>query len=105
MELTAKSAYEGTNTDDYIHITLTDEEDIPDAIGRLRVIYPNLMKLDYDNKRTRGSSSFTAAEEMEKKSPLELFAEFYEQQNSQPMSDEQRSFAEELINRIWEGEK
>lgn len=105
MELTAKSSYEGTDTDDYIHITLTDEEDVPDAIGRLRVIYPNLMKLDYDNKRTRGSSIFAAAEEMEKKTPLELFAEFYEQQNSQPMSCEQRSFAEELISRIWEGEK
>ena len=51
MELTAKSFYEGTATDDYLHITLTDEEDIPDAMNKLRVIYPNLMKLDYDNTR------------------------------------------------------
>ena len=38
MELTAKSNYAGTNVEDYLHITLTDEEDIPDAIGKLRVI-------------------------------------------------------------------
>lgn len=41
------------NTDDYIYVTLTDEQDIPDAIGRLRILYPNIMKLDYDNTRTR----------------------------------------------------
>ena len=39
--------------DDYLHITLTDEQDVPDALARLRVIYPNLMRLDYDNLRTR----------------------------------------------------
>ena len=52
-ELTNRKNYEGTAVDDYLHITLTDEEDILDAIGKLRVIYPNLMKLDYDNQRTR----------------------------------------------------
>ena len=56
MELTARANYEGTAVDDYLHITLTDEEDIPDVIGKLRVIYPNLMKLDYDNARTRGTT-------------------------------------------------
>ena len=56
-EIVLKESYEGTNTDDYMHITLTDEEDIPDVMNRLRVIYPNIMKLDYDNKRTRNSQS------------------------------------------------
>lgn len=52
--VTARSFYEGTSwQEDYTHITLTDEEDIPDAIGKLRAIYHHLMKLDYDNKRTR----------------------------------------------------
>ena len=39
--------------DDYLHVVLTDEEDVPDALARLRTIYPNIMKLDYDNRRTR----------------------------------------------------
>ena len=104
MELTAKKNYEGTATDDYIHITLTDEEDIPDVIGRLRVIYPNLMKINYDNTRTRLDLQFFAAEDVEKKTPLQLFEQLYEMQNGQPMSEEQRTFSEELIEAIWGGE-
>lgn len=104
MEVTARSFYEGTAADDYLHITLTDEEDIPDAVGKLRVIYPNLMKLDYDNRRTRSSRQLSLDEEMERKSPLELFGEFYEKQNNQPMNTEQTEFMERLIEMIWEGE-
>lgn len=104
MELTAKSFYEGTSVDDYLHITLTDEEDIPDAVGRLKVIYPNLMKLDYDNRRTRAHIQTVSAEAVERKTPLELFMEFYEQQNGQPMQKEQQEFSMELIRKIWEEE-
>lgn len=102
MELTALSSYQGTNREDYLHITLTDEEDIPDAIGKLRVIYPNLMKLDYDNTRTRRSQTISGAEEQARKTPLELFDELYEKQNNQPMSEEQRRFTQGLIEEIWE---
>ncbi len=104
-EITLKKNWENTNCEDYMHITLTDEEDIPDAIGKLRVIYPNLMKLDYDNKRTRNSSSVGSAENVENKSPLELFSEFYEKQNNQPLSEEQQQFMNELIETIWEDNK
>ena len=102
-ELTSKSFYEGTATDDYLHIILTDEEDVPEAIGKLRIIYPNLMKLSYDNTRTRTNQVINGAEDVQRKSPLELFDELYELQNNQPMSEEQRSFAQELIESIWEG--
>ncbi|MBO5200268.1 MAG: exonuclease SbcCD subunit D [Clostridia bacterium] len=104
-DITLKSNWENTNIEDYIHITLTDEEDIPDAIGKLRVIYPNLMKLDYDNRRTRSSGTVGAAEKVESKSPMELFAEFYEKQNNSPLSEEQSAFMQGLIAEIWEGEK
>ena len=101
-ELTSKSFYEGTATDDYLHIMLTNEEDVPEAIGKLRVIYPNLMKLSYDNTRTRTNQVINGAEDVQRKSPLELFDELYELQNNQPMSEEQRSFTQELIESIWE---
>lgn len=104
MELTAKAFYEGKNREDYYHITLTDEEDIRDAVGRLRVIYPNLMKLDYDNLRTRLGGRVEVARQVEKKTPLELFAEFYRKQNNQDMSSEQASLVEGLIESIWEEE-
>ena len=104
-EITAKSFYENTTYQtDYMHITLTDEEDIPDGVGKLRSIYRNLMKLDYDNKRTRSNAHITGAENVEEKSPLELFSDFYELQNNQPMSDEQREYISSLIESIWEEE-
>lgn len=102
-ELTLRAFYEGTSYPrDYIHITLTDEEDIPDAVGKLRIIYPNLMKLDYDNKRTRAGIHLEGAEDVQQKSPLELLEEFYSSQNGQPMSEEQRAFARDMMERIWE---
>ena len=103
MELCAKESYAGSNTDDYLHITLTDEEDIPDVIAKLRSIYPNIMKLDYDNKRTRSRFGSLSAADAQHKSPLELFGEFYEEQNGQAMSSEQEAFARELMEKIWEG--
>ena len=102
-ELTDKAHYSGTATDDYLQIILTDEEDVPEAVGRLRTIYPNLMKLSYDNTRTRTNQVLDKAEGVHQKSPLELFAELYVKQNNQPMSDEQCAFMQELIEAIEEG--
>ena len=94
---------EAAASDDYLHIILTDEEDVPEAVGKLRLIYPNLMKLSYDNTRTRESQVIGGAGDVQRKSPLELFDELYELQNNQPMGEEQRGFARDLIESIWEG--
>ena len=102
-ELTDKAFYGNTVTDDYLQIILTDEEDVPEAIGKLRIIYPNLMKLTYDNTRTRTNRIIDNAEDVKRKSPIQLFEELYESQNNQPMSEEQHQFALELIESIWEG--
>lgn len=105
MELTARSFYQDLNQDDYFHITLTDEEDVPEAIGRLRAVYPNLMRLEYDNKRSRGAGSFTVENSMERKSPMELFADFYKSQNNQELSWEQGQYLCRLMETIWEEEQ
>lgn len=102
-QLMEKAFYSACVCDDYLHIILTDEEDVPEAVGRLRVIYPNLMKLTYDNTRTRTDQLVGCAEEVGRKSPLELFEELYEKQNNQPMSDTQCAFVTELIDQIMEG--
>lgn len=102
-ELTAKSYYENTTyQEDYTHLTLTDEEDIPDAIGKLRPIYHNLMKLDYDNRRTRTNNVIHGATAAETKSPLELFNDFYTERNGQALSEEQTAFLQSVIERVWE---
>ena len=87
-----------------VKITLTDEQDVPDALARLRVIYPNLMRLDYDNLRTREDQEITAPERAESITPLEHFSAFYQLQNNQPLSEEQAAFCQQLIESIWKGE-
>ncbi|MBR1693064.1 MAG: exonuclease SbcCD subunit D [Lachnospiraceae bacterium] len=101
-ELTNRKNYEGTQVEDYLKITLTDEEDIFEAMAKLRGIYPNLMRLSYDNKRTREERHASGASDVQSRSPIELFEEFYELQNNQAMSGQQRQFTLDLIEKIWE---
>lgn len=103
MELTSLSNYQNTNTEDYVQITLTDEEDIVDGMQKLRTIYPNLMRLEYDNRRTRENQEIQGTENIRQKSELEYFEEFFELQNNQPMNEQQKRFSEELIRKLQEG--
>lgn len=104
-ELTFQGYYENTTLrEDYVHITLTDEDDVPYALSKLRVIYQNLMKLDYDNIRTRHSGDALLLEDVEKKSAFEIFGEFYSKQNGTSMSEEQSKYMKELIDSILEDE-
>ncbi len=105
-KLTSRTTYDKTSwQEDYTHITLTDEEDIPDAVRKLRTVYHRLMKLDYDNKRTASNKNAAEASSEEFASPLELFSNFYRLQNNQSMSDEQESCIKELVDKIWEDEQ
>ena len=90
--------------EDYCEIILTDEQDIPNAMNRLRALYPNLMHMAYDNTRTRSQTSVLGAR-APLAQPIELFEELYEVQNGQSMNDEQRAYMRELIAEIWEGEQ
>lgn len=101
-ELTLRENYEETNTDDYIHAVLTDDNDIPNALARLRSIYPNLMKLDYDNLRTRSSAVIAAEKRHRTMSGAELFAELYERQNGQKLSAEQSAYAKAVFAALRE---
>ncbi|MBE5963035.1 MAG: exonuclease SbcCD subunit D [Lachnospiraceae bacterium] len=93
--------YTKANTLDYIHATLTDEEDIYDAIGQLRSVYPNIMKLDFENSRMeRREEAETSAEDIVSKNPLELFEEFFLNQNNKPMKEEQLDIMVKLFETI-----
>ncbi len=105
LEVTARTFYQEFNKEDYVQVTLTDEEDIPDGLQKLRIIYPNLMRLEYDNSRTKQSHMIERAEDIEQKSEQELFAEFYELQNNQPMNTEQAAFVAQLIAACKEQDK
>ena len=100
MELMDPAFYLNGNREDYIHITLTDEDDIPDGMQKLRVVYPNLMQLTYDNLRTRNQERIIVDEEIEQKSEMELFEDFYRLQNNRELSDEQKNFVTELMEQM-----
>lgn len=100
MELTSLSFYKTLNRDNYFHITLTDEDDVLDAVKKLRTVYPNLMQLEYDNRRTRTSAEITAAEQITQKSELELFQEFFELQNGTAMNSSQQQLVQELLDSL-----
>lgn len=104
-EIINRNFYKDTNyQEDYMHITLTDEDDVYDAVSKLRTVYHNLMKLDYDNTRTRHNNTISGADDVENKTPLELFAELYELQNNEVMSEEQSQLVQKLIDEVWEDE-
>lgn len=100
-KLTTREAYEGTEVSDYLHVTLTDEEDIPDALGKLRTIYPNIMKLDYDNRRTKEYAGEEKTVDLSK-SPKAYVEELYEIQNNQKLNEIQCAYINQLIQDIWD---
>lgn len=105
-ELTARSYYEGKPFwQGYLKVTLTDEEDVPEALGKLRAIYPYIMRMEYDNKRTRAASEIGVSEQIEEKSPRQLFDELFQIQNGGEMSREQGALVDTLIEQIWGGAK
>lgn len=105
-ELTDRAHYAGTAVDDYLRVVLTDEDEVINALAKLRTIYPNIMELTYANKRTKaGAASFELSEQMLRKSPLELFGELYKRQNAQDLTPAQEAYLSRLIDDLWEVEK
>ena len=104
-ELMSKDFYDELPKDsdgllrDFYHLTLTDEEDVPDAVQKLRSVYKNLLQLEYDNKRTRMDNAIEGAERVVEKSPLELMEEFYQLQNNQALSEKQRAYLQSLLEK------
>lgn len=96
---------EANRTEDYVQITLTDEDDIPNAMSRLQAVYKNALALRYDNARTRVSNSVLADECVENKTAFELFAEFFVDRNNAEMTDKQSEYMKTLIEKIEEEEE
>ncbi|NLP35447.1 MAG: exonuclease SbcCD subunit D [Clostridiales bacterium] len=93
--------YSKANTLDYIHATLTDEEEIYDAIGKLRSVYPNIMRLDFENSKSMwNADAKMAAVDVEKRSSMELFEEFYENQNNVKMTEQQHAIMQNLFEEM-----
>ena len=91
-ELTLRSFYEGKGySQNYVHITLTDEDDIPDAIGKLRILYPYLMRAGLRQPGALARPERLRARRRKAEIAPGALEEFYEKQNGQPMGEEQRT--------------
>lgn len=101
-DILAEARKKGEPQTDYYHMILTDETDVVDALSRLREYYPNIMLLDYDNRRTRSQKEVEQLDRVEERTPGELFAALYEQQNGQEMDSDRKEYLDGLIREIWE---
>ncbi len=91
-----------TDREAYTRITLLDEDDVPDAVGRLKLCYPNMMSMRYDNKRTRQEQDLSHGAELEQRSEMDLFRELFEMQNNMSMNEKQTDLVKKLIEEIKE---
>lgn len=104
-DLTCRLNYKETAVDDYLKVILTDEDDIINALAKLRTVYPHILELSYANKRTQAhETSFAQSEQMLKKTPLEHFDDLYFKQNNRPLDAAQRQYLSEIIQKLWEDE-
>ncbi len=107
-ELVSPAFREKGDPDDYLRVILTDEEDVPDAVAKLRVIYPNLLRLSYDNQRTRALGRLEIVPEDETGpdalTPESVFAQLWERQQGAPPDEETVRLAEELFRAAREAE-
>lgn len=102
-QLTSPEVLAESDTQDYMHITLTDEEEIYDVFGKLRAVYPNLMALDFDNSRTRAEGAVAlAGEAMREKTTMELFREFFEKQAGAELNPMQEQILTDIIEKADE---
>ena len=100
-ELINADPFNDGDHDDYIRVILTDEEDVIGAMQSLRTIYPNIMRLDYDNARSRAAQILPDSSDTDSRSPLEIFGTLYESMNGKPMDEDQEKLVAELIEKVW----
>lgn len=85
--------------EDYYFFHLTDTLPIPDAMLRLKALYPNLLGLDYarPDPASRGETSF---QPLKNRGLDELLAEFYEEETGEAMTRRQQILTRRLLERI-----
>ncbi len=101
-EILSNAKNDPNNHEDFIDITLTNEDEVMDAMASLRTVYPNVLKLSYDNKASRAAENVEKFSGVNEKKPLEIFETFYQSRRGTEMNDEQKNYIQALIEKIWE---
>lgn len=85
----------------YTRITLTDEEDIVNGLDRLHTVYKHLLKLDYERKAS-GAAAEAELQELEEKTPEQIFRDFYRAQRGLDLSDDAGAVVDEILKAAFE---
>ncbi len=105
-DVTSPLVVQAGDPEDYIRAILTDEDELFDAQGALKAVYPNLMRLDFDNARTRADDAPGMEEELERQpSVQELFAQFFEAQNGKPLTAWQQAVLTDIFAEMEEADE
>ena len=101
-ELVKEEYYKGTNREDYIRAIITNEEPVYDAIGQIKKVYPNTLRLDIENSKMNSSieKELSNLDNIKKKDEVELFNEFYNFQHDQNLTDVQLNIIKEVVKDV-----
>lgn len=91
--------YDVGQTNDFVHIHLLDENEVIDAIGKLRHKYPKLMTLQFKNTSRQINEDFQTISDLSKTNPIDLFKDFFKMQNDKDMNDNQKEIVEKLMRK------
>lgn len=97
-------AKEDTGKMDYLRVILTDEDEVDQAVRHLRAVYPNVLRLEYDNARMRRFMEEAPVGDKEL-SPMEIFSLFFQERNGREMNERETDIAREMILRLFDEEE
>ena len=100
-EIMKASKEDPNNHEDFIDVILTNENEVMDAMATLRTVYPNVLKITYDNKASRAAENIERLGAVDKKNPLEIFEAFYKSRIGEDMDDQKKEYIHSLIEKIW----
>lgn len=88
------------DTDDFIYVTLTDEDVINDAMGIFQQVYPNTVKIDYDNSHTKEIEMVDITKIVKNKSFDELISDFYRQMYGCEISEDEMKIMRQVAEEV-----
>lgn len=102
LESLLKRKCEIGNEEDYMHVILTDEEQILDAIGKVRMVYPNVMQISFKNRRHMMQYETIQMKENQiaDQNPMELFEQFYKMQNHIDLDEKRAQMAISIFEEV-----
>ena len=106
-KLISEEVYKNTNREDYIRAIITNEEQVYDAIGKIKKVYPNTLRLDIENSKSEFNQDIQISDldNIKKKDEVQLFNEFYQFQNNQELNEAQLSIVKQVVKEVKKEDK